>query len=61
MAVGVARRPAAGSREIEPIYVAGNAILIRIMEPDEEPWGVQVIGPAGELQVATSYVGLPRS
>ena len=46
-------------RSVEPIHAADNSILVWIMEPGEEPWGVQVIGPNGELGIATSFVGLP--
>lgn len=46
-------------RSIEPIVAAGNAILVWIMEPGEEPWGVQAIGSDGELGFAKSFVGLP--
>ncbi len=50
---------ARSGRSVEPIYAADNGILVWIMEPGEEPWGVQVLGPTGELAVAIPFVGLP--
>ena len=46
-------------RSIEPVVAADHALLVWEMQPDEEPWGVQAIGPDGELGIAQSYVGLP--
>lgn len=46
-------------RSIEPIVATDHALLVWEMQPGEEPWGVQAIGPDGELGVAQSYVGLP--
>lgn len=48
-----------GGRSIEPIAAAGSSILVWIMQPGEEPWGVQVIGPGGFLGTSVSFVGLP--
>ncbi len=46
-------------RSVEPVVAADNAILVWIMEPGEEPWGVQALDPTGELGFAIPFVGLP--
>lgn len=45
-------------RSVAPLVAADNAILVWIMEPGEEPWGAQAIGPDGELEFTLGFVGL---
>lgn len=50
---------APSGRRVEPIVRDAVTNLVWIMEPGEQPWGVQTIAADGTLLRAESLVGLP--
>lgn len=46
-------------RSIDAVDVAGTSHLVWQLEPGEQPWGVQLLGPSGELVSAAGIAALP--
>jgi len=46
-------------RSIDAVDVDGTSHLVWQLEPGEQPWGVQLLGPSGELVSAAGIAALP--
>lgn len=46
-------------RALDGVDVADTTHLVWRLQPNEEPWGVQLLGPSGELRSAAGIDALP--